>query len=260
MSYSVKLRTKNHSADDLRDAIRAIKTKTPVVVRLGSRTPISQIFPRSHNVAVEINPISGIENSRDKLIMKRCFDRDGVRTAEWAEMAPVMTWNTFPAIIKHKGSHGGGGIFLVNNLEELNAWKTSYPGLHQYLIEKYYKYTKEYRLHVDADGCFYTCRKMLKADAEDRWHRHDSNCVWFVEENEKFDKPSNWDTIVAESVKSLNAVGLTIGAVDIKVQSEKERKRESPEFIILEINSAPSMGEGTTIKYVEEIKKLTKDL
>jgi type I restriction enzyme S subunit len=37
--------------------------------------------------------------------------------------------------------------------------------------------SREYRLHVTADGCFYACRKMLKADAEERWYKNDSNCV-----------------------------------------------------------------------------------
>ena len=119
---------------------------------------------------------------------------------------------------------------------------------------------KEYRLHVTKDGCFYTCRKMLKSDAEDRWHRHDSNSVWIMEENPLFEKPSNWDDMVAESVRALNAVGLDIGAVDLKCQSEKGRRDDFiPEFIILEINSAPSIASVTEVKYREELHKIIND-
>ena len=260
MSFKVKLRTKNHSASELRAELSKIRTRRPVVVRLGSRTPITEIFPKSHGSAIEINSIEGITNSRDKVLMKRIFDQAEVRSAAWQQMSPVMIWDVFPAIIKHKGSHGGDGIFLINNPEELNSWKESHPRLNQYIIEEYKNFTKEYRLHVDANGCFYTCRKMLKSDATDRWHRHDSNSVWMVEENPLFERPSNWDSIVAECVKALNAVGLTIGACDVKVQTEKgKRSGVTPDFIIMEINSAPSMGQITTQKYVEKISQLVSD-
>ena len=128
-----------------------------------------------------------------------------------------------------------------------------------YIIEKYYNYSKEYRLHVTKDGCFYACRKMLKEDAEERWHRHDMNSVWIMEENPLFDKPSNWDSIVGECVKALNAVGLDIGACDVKVQSEKGKRNDfTPDFIILEINSAPSLGEVTAQKYIQKLSQIVE--
>jgi glutathione synthase/RimK-type ligase-like ATP-grasp enzyme len=98
---------------------------------------------------------------------------------------------------------------------------------------------------------------MLKEDAEERWHRHDMNSVWIMEENELFEKPSNWDLIVEECVKALNAVGLDIGGCDVKVQSEKNQDRGgNPEFIILEINSGCSMGSVTLVKYEEQLRKM----
>jgi glutathione synthase/RimK-type ligase-like ATP-grasp enzyme len=74
-----------------------------------------------------------------------------------------------------------------------------------------------------------------------------------------FDKPVNWDVIVEESVKALNAVGLDFGAVDLRCQSakySKGRTREDPDFIVVEINSAPSFGELTLQKYIEELPKI----
>ena len=98
--------------------------------------------------------------------------------------------------------------------------------------------------------------------------RNDSNSVWVTQFDENnnlktdFDQPSNWTTIVSEAVKALEAVGLDIGAIDVKVQSRTTKKgavRENPEFIILETNSAPSFGDITLRKYKEEIPKILKE-
>lgn len=261
MTFPVRLRSKNPSAAELKALLRTIRTNKPFVVRLGSRTPLDQIMPRMHSRTVEINSIEGITNSRDKRLMKTCFDAGEVKTALWLPMEPVPTWMIFPAIIKQCGSHGGEGIFLINNEEELEAFKNSHNNLASYIIEEYKNFTKEYRLHVTVDGCFYTCRKMLKADATERWHRHDSNSVWILEENPLFEKPKNWDDIVAECVKALNAVGLQTGACDVKVQSEKGKRASFiPDFIVMEINSAPSMGSGTTVKYFEKLSEMIQQL
>lgn len=260
MSFRVKLRTKNHSAAQLKEMLSEVRTNRPFVVRLGSRTPIEDIFPRHSSRAIEINSVEGISNSRDKVLMKQCFDRGEVRSAAWANLTPTLEWRQFPAIIKHKGSHGGGGIFLVNNQEEFDVWKREHQNISQHIIEEYKNFTKEYRLHVTAEGCFYTCRKMLKSDAQDRWHRHDSNCVWIIEENPLFERPSNWDAVVAECVKALHAVGLTTGACDVKIQSEKgKRSGFVPDFIVMEINSAPAMGDGTTTKYFEKLTEIIRE-
>ena len=260
MTFPVRLRSKNPSAAELKALLRTIRTNKPFVVRLGSRTPLEQIMPRMHSRTIEINSIEGITNSRDKQIMKACFDSAEVRTAQWAMMSNDV-WNIFPAIIKQVGSHGGEGIFLINNNEELTNWINSHPNRSSYIIEEYKNFTKEYRLHITVDGCFYTCRKMLKADATERWHRHDSNSVWILEENPLFEKPKNWDDIVAECVKALTAVGLQTGACDVKVQSEKGKRASFiPDFIVMEINSAPSMGSGTTVKYFEKLSEMIQQL
>lgn len=266
MTFPVRLRSKNPSAAELKALLRNIRTNKPFVVRLGSRTPLEQIMPRMHSRTVEINSIEGITNSRSKLLMKQRFDEREVKTAKWElaenlESNIVDQWETFPAIIKQYGSHGGDGIFLINNNEELVAFLSSHNHGRGYIIEEYKNFTKEYRLHVTVDGCFYTCRKMLKADATERWHRHDSNSVWILEENPLFEKPKNWDDIVAECVKALNAVGLQTGACDVKVQSEKGKRASFiPDFIVMEINSAPSMQSITTQKYFEKLSSMIHEL
>lgn len=268
----LKIRTKNHTAQPLKNLI---EVNIRSVFRLGSLTPTEEIFPRGvalNKPIIEINTAEACHNSGDKILMKKLFEKNNVKSAPWCKLDNEIDESyvniiqigygiesCFPAIIKHKNSCKGNGIFLVNNQNELDSF-VAVKGTNNYIIEKYYNYSKEYRLHITKDGCFYTCRKMLKEDAEERWHRHDMNSVWIMEENPLFEKPSNWNLIVEECVKALNAVGLDIGACDVKVQSEKGHDRNSnPEFIILEINSGASMGEITLVKYEEQLRKMLNE-
>ena len=266
----LKIRTKNHTAQPLKNLIE-VNTRT--VFRLGSITPTEEIFPRGvalNKPIIEINTAEACHNSGDKILMKTLFSENKVKSAEWCVVSrvfegvweddPIYTWNYYPAIIKHKNSCKGQGIFYINNWRELDEFINTHNNSSDYIIEKYYNYSMEYRLHVTKDGCFYTCRKMLKEDAEERWHRHDMNSVWIMEENPLFEKPSNWDLIVEESVKAMKSLGLDICSVDMKVQSEKNQDRGgNPEFIILECNSASSMGPVTLIKYEEQLRKMLNE-
>lgn len=249
------------------------------VIRFGSTTELTDEYSKNGS-RVQLNTIEAIKNSASKLRMKTCFTKKEVKTAEWyilesttngnlkiilngnPELKHELTKSTlpYPLIGKHIYGSRGRGNNLIQNEEELNEWLKG-KTLSNYIIEKYYNFVREYRLHVSKNGCFYTCRKMLKRDTPDekKFQRHDDNCVWIVEENELFDKPVNWEDIVKESIKALESTGLDFGAIDLRVQSAKDskgNKRESPEFIIVEINSAPSMGDITIIKYNEELPKL----
>jgi len=257
----LKIRTKNHTAQPLKNLI---EVNGRAVFRLGSITPTEEIFPRCvalNKPIIEINTAEACHNSGDKIIMKRLFVENEVKTAEYNLMykdGEIYVPSEYPVIIKDKNSCKGNGIYLANNLDEYNSiTELIDPNFKRYIVEKYYNYSKEYRLHVTKDGCFYTCRKMLKEDAEERWHRHDMNSVWIMEENPLFEKPSNWDLIVEECVKAMKSLGLDICSVDMKVQSEKNHDRNgNPEFIILECNSASSMGNTTLIKYEEQLRKM----
>lgn len=242
------------------DALRGTLPRMPFssVIRFGSTT--------ESDAQVELNSVESVHNSSSKLRMKRCFREDGVKTADWIEsqnIAEIQTWATerFPIVGKQIFGSRGRGNTLIQNAAELTTYLASRAtSLSSYIFEKYYNYVREYRLHVNADGCFYTCRKMIKeaTPKEQRWFRNDSNCVWIIEDNELFDRPSNWEAIVAECVKALNSCGLDFGACDLRVQSSKVegKVRKDPEFIVVEINSAPSFGEGTTTRYAEMIPAL----
>lgn len=252
------------------------------IIRLGSFTELKD--NKVNKDRVELNTVEAIANSADKLKMKTKFSEGDVKTALWwswyhggqefirecalpngeeRDIDYTIEDLPYPIVSKHiKGSRGTGNR-KHDNAESLKTWMQG-KDLSNYIFEKYYNYTREYRLHVDEEGCFYTCRKMLKSDApqEHRWYRNDDHCVWILEENELFDKPINWDSVVEESVKALKAVGLDFGAIDLRIQSATKSDgspRENPEFIVVEINSAPSFGDKTGEVYLQELPRILKN-
>lgn len=267
--YRINLRSRHPSHDILRTELKRMPFRS--IVRLGSTTVLNDGLPR-----IECNSVQGVNNSANKLFMKQCFTVAGVKTADWwvhntgisfKQMNSDTTHSIdslpYPIIIKHVMGSRGTGNYMINTKEEFADWLTgrNLDNLHNYIFEKYYTYSREYRLHITADGCFYTCRKMLKSDtpSEKRFQRHDDNCVWYMEDNEKFDKPVNWDLVVTHCIKALGALGLDIACFDVKIQSATDRdsnKRENPEFIIIESGSAPSFGTVTAQKYLEQIPKV----
>lgn len=233
-------------------------------VRLGSTTIVSDVISLGGN-RIECNSIAGVRNSSSKLLMKRCFTRENVKTADWLEgnninINQIIERLGLPVIAKSLHGSRGEGNSKLNTRAELETWLRG-KNLSNYIFEKFYTYSREYRLHVTNDGCFYSCRKMLRSGTpeSEQWHRHDSNSVWIVEENPQFDKPVNWRDIVQDCIRAKNALGLDICAFDVKVQGRIDnngRNRTNPEWIVIESCSAPSFGEITARKYLIEIPKL----
>lgn len=270
-SFFLKIRSRHPSAKPLR---QALKFSAPAVYRHGSTTTVGSEY--------EINSINSVQCAASKFKMKAAFARNGVKTAEWffpksiTQLDQVVGLKddgnvilksvelkdmAYPLIAKRNMGSRGEGMVKIDNQEQLtNFLKTKVNG-NSYYFERFYSFSREYRLHIDSSGCFYTCRKVLKEETpgDKRWYRNDSNCNWIREENPLFDRPINWSQIEAECVKALKATGLDVGACDLKVQSaktEKDKKREEPDFIVIEINSAPSFGEITMDKYKEQLPKI----
>lgn len=239
---------------------RPLRTQLPLLpfkscIRLGSTTVKDDTRSLGGN-RVECNTITGVKNSSSKLLMKRCFTRANVKTAIWLEganasVSQIIERLGLPVISKSLYGSRGEGNTKINTRAELETFVRG-KNLSNYIFEKFYTYSREYRLHVTNDGCFYTCRKMLRSGTpeEEQWHRHDSNSVWIKEDNASFDKPTTWNLIVQDCINAKNALDLDICAFDVKVQSSDAR---NPEWIIIESCSAPSFGEVTTQKYLEQI-------
>jgi len=271
--FRPKVRSRHPSHNPLRTKLPLLPFRS--VVRLGSTTIESDVVALGGN-RVECNSVQAVKNSASKLLMKRCFTNAGVRTPQWyvyeggrfickgggTEGTTAITDLPYPIIAKHVHGSRGTGNYKLNNQGELSNWLRD-KTLSSYIFERFYSYTREYRIHVTNEGCFYTCRKMLKRDADESnsWQRHDDNCVWIVENNPSFDKPVNWNSIVRDCVSALNSTGLDIGAFDVKVQSSADSKgikRTNPEWIVIESCSAPSFGEITAVKYIEQIPLILK--
>lgn len=262
-SFKISTFSRHPSHAILRRALPLLPFRA--VVRLGSTTPSIR--------NIECNSIQGVKNSSSKLLMKQCFTRAGVRTAEWftktgsgLSFLNMMTDRPvsidelpYPIISKsHYGSRGNGNV-KHDDRRSLESFLRNH-NTSQYIFEKFIPMTREYRLHVTKEGCFYTCRKLVRNDApENTWQRHDDVCTWILETNPSFKKPNNWSAIVADCVTALEYLGLDIGAFDVMVQGSREgRERNNPEWIICESCSAPSFGEITAQKYIEEIPKVLR--
>ena len=155
----LQIRTRNYTADGLRNAI---PTPCRAVFRLGSTTPTEDIFPvgvAKGKRIIEINSAESCHNSGNKLIMKHLFAENNVRTAAYVPMSEVTTerdWalllserygiiEPYPAIIKHKNSSKGEGIYFVSTPDDLTSFlHDKRNSLQNYLIEKYYNFSKEY--------------------------------------------------------------------------------------------------------------------
>lgn len=230
------------------------------VCRLGSQTEMA--------VDVEINSIQSVVNCANKLEMKKLFKRAGVNSPEFVVLNNnncasynedgSYTFKGFEYLRENYIEKGisllgkltyrsrGQGMVLINTYSELikflgrsvidNQARKGNP----YYIEVFKNYIKEYRIHVSCTGgYFYTNRKMLKSEfvgTNNNWYRNDNNCVWYLENNEDFDKPDTWDQIVEDCQRARKALGLDICALDVKVNKKGE-------WVILEANSAPSFGE-----------------
>lgn len=267
--FRPQIRSRHPSHSGLRDTLERLPFKS--IIRFGSTTEVTDGIKR-----IELNSPKAIEISSNKLLMKQAFQSSGVRTADWWTTSDgTAFWAKdnklsikdlpYPIVAKkHYGSRGEGNS-LLHTQGELTVWIKG-KTLSHYIFEKFYNFDREYRLHINSDGCYYTCRKMLKSGSPEdaKWFRNDSNCVWYLESNSLFDKPVNWDSVVKESVKALDSAGLDFGAVDLRIQSAKDKKgrvREDPEFIVVEINSAPSLNDSDSVvfkRYLEVLPIMLK--
>jgi glutathione synthase/RimK-type ligase-like ATP-grasp enzyme len=190
--------------------------------------------------------------------MKEAFDAAGVITPEWTYNIDDLLGNepvfSYPIVAKNVYGSRGTGNYKINSPEDLITWSRN-RNLKNYIFEKFKNYAKEYRVHVSREGVFLVWRKLRRLDTPEnqKWFFNNQNCNWVGENHELFDTPSNFNEIKEECRKALEAVGLDIGACDVRVMRNNNRK---PRFSIIEINSAPSMATVTEEAYINEFIKL----
>lgn len=213
----------------------------PSIVRLGS---VTQGRPGD----IEINTVEGVQNCSNKLKMKEIFQAKDIISPKFFSVDEVTKKKVrFPLVKKLFFRSRGQGMELIKDAKQLQAVLAT--GRKDIYFEEYFSGSREYRLHVSELGCFYSCRKLRKAGAKQRWFFNNSNCTWILEDNKLYNKPANFNEIVKECQKALKALGLDFAAFDVRVAKEGT-------FMIIEANSAPSFGKLTTVKYIEHLPLL----
>lgn len=252
-NYYLRIRTRHPSHRPLRKNRKLLIAGAKWAIRLGSTTEKIEGIPESRI----LNPVSAIRTSSNKWAMKEAFEKAGVKSTKFCSVADIKKKISskdfsFPVLAKKKFGSKGKGMVKIDDSSQLNTFlKGNTSG---YYFEEFFNGSREYRLHVWNGGCFYTCRKMRKNDAKERWFFNSLNCVW-IEENSPtnlFNKPSNWKEIVKDCIRAKNAVGLDTAAIDVRVSKKGD-------YRILETNSAPSLGESGIKAYEETLPLIIKN-
>jgi len=221
------------------------------VARFGSVTEVA-------DVDVECNTIEAINKSSDKRLMKQAFDVGGVLHAQWFPDIPTfeqMGSGAFPIVAKHPMGSRGKGVYLIKDKQSYDNWLSKRTHTN-YIFEEFFNYGSEYRLHCTQNECFFAVRKLLKTGVvKNRWKKGGDNTVWVNPLNPLFEMPLCFSEMVEESCKAIRAVGLDIGAVDVKVQKRLKgdgTPREKQMFVVLETNSAPALEGHHSVSLVQQ--------
>lgn len=244
---TVTIFSRHPSHGPLRGSIEAPKGYTPIV-RFGSVTESDK--------KIQINSVKAIETSMNKLAMKKAFSVANVKTPYWCTLQDFISMpddsKFFPCVVKNIWGSRGTGNYIIYSQEELDSLLPN-KRVENYIVEEFCKYSREYRFHVSTEGVFLTWRKLRREGTpeKDMWFFNNQTCNWVGKEHESYKLSREvYQIACEESIKALNAVGLDFGAVDIKVSVK------SNDVSIIEINSAPSLGEVGIEVYKTEIKKL----
>lgn len=218
---------------------------------------------------VQANSVQGVKNSSSKLLMKKCFNNARVKTPEWFTIRRnTAFWNDgqdgcdfsrliYPIVAK--GFFGSRGVanFKLDNQAALEQFIRN-KDVSGYLFEYFVKsMSREYRIHVTQEGCFYACRKLLRnGSPEDTWQMHEDCCVFILESNPSFKRPNNWSSIIEDCMKAQKALGLDINSFDVMVSVPN--REGICNWSIIESQSAPSLQEVGISKYKEELPKLLR--
>lgn len=211
--------------------------KVPVVIRLGG-TLAYKDYP------IEINTRKAVKNCINKLMMKQIMINGGVITL------PLVYEPIYPMIVKGITRSMGTSVFLVESKEQLA--KVQEKTANEYYAEPLFKATSEYRLHATKEKVFFSVKKI-------RNEGHENDLVINSKNHHNikdFTKPRLWKEMEEQCVKSMNLLGLDIGAFDVMYDSSNDKKHE---FTIAEVNTNPELLTNTFNAYVEQIDKMIKE-
>lgn len=219
------------------------------------------VHPEDTNVRVHSNQPQYVDLASDKLRAFQSMQREGVSVVPFSgagievlNLCPVYTLDgretrTVVARTLTRASEGRG-IELID-FDPVGLSRT--PMVQAPLYTAYIPKHAEYRVHVGVQGSnvgvIDITKKARRTDVPDdqvNWRiRNYDNGFTFAREGLDLAEPTV-QRVIEQAKLSVRALGLTFGAVDVVVQSNRERS-----VYVLEVNTAPGM-EGTTLeRYVE---------
>lgn len=260
------------------------------------RYPIGMLFPFKVDVsfgskkmtrkgALRINTPDAITKSANKVRTKRIWSQHGVPHTGSHRLAIEFLDNenafnidqfeqffTYPVMAKLKSSHGGNGMVVIDDVDDLIAFLTNpkfqeNPELfRRYFFEPKFPVTQEYRIHVSPhlvdttvtyklkksrkdedgawqelpeqtvirkDGVIHAVRKLKRNGAGPLDGRNfDQGDIIF---SSTFTQPDNWDTMIEMAVKAIKVLGLDFGFVDVLYNEENSS------FVFCESGANPGM-------------------
>lgn len=180
---------------------------------------------------------SDVTDAQCKLATFKALSAAGVRTPEFVETRAEAARLVFPVVCRTKlRGHSGDGIVIAEEQGQLVAAP---------LYTQYVKKKDEYRVHVFRDRAFFIQRKARKLDVEDpNWKVRNLAGGFVFAECDRGDVP---DDVVDNAVRSIAALGLDFGGVDV-MWNERERAA-----YVLEINTACGLEDRTADRYRAEM-------
>lgn len=223
------------------------------------------VHPNDTNVAMSCNQPQAVAVASDKYTALHDMQAGGVSVVPFSvspfnifEQCPTYTYEgrstkTVVARTLTRASEGRGIVIVDYSVDGSPRVDVPDAPLYTAYIPKH----AEYRVHV---GCallndVHTCgviditKKARRTDVPDdqvNWRiRNYDNGFTFAREGLDLAEPTV-QRVIEQAKLAVRALGLTFGAVDVVVQSNRERS-----VYVLEVNTAPGM-EGTTLeRYVQ---------
>lgn len=203
-----------------------------------------------------VNPLIGLQNTRNKLVQHRILTKAEVRKPRFFEThqeALDFMSTTGGAVVAKRINHSKcRGMYRFMNVEELNASTDRRVfDRTQYYFEEFVKCNREWRIAVSRyhDNEVIAYRKCLRAPEDMKpWFRNLDNCYFKMDI--EGDKKEWWSQIMSEARKGLDALGMDIAAVDVGENTK------TGEFYIYEFNSAPGMEDVTRAAYAKAINEI----
>jgi|GEM_PF-6367915 len=219
---------------------------------------------RKKRPRVVVNPLSGLQNTRDKFVQQQLLLNAGLRVPQFFgdDVNAVREFldNGGVVVAKRFKHSKGRGMKKFSSREEFE--NDIHTVIQRYYFQEFQEMNREWRIHVSKfqDEAVVAYRKCFKADIVEQyidevapkpWFRNLVNCYFKLDGVEEDKKP--WfDDMVLEAKRAIEVLGMDIAGIDMG----ENTKVDGGKFVIYEVNSACGMEEHTRSCYEKAIDKI----